>query len=79
MGRGRKPADDPVVLDAVFLLSDGAPNRGRHRTDDRVVKHIGLLSKRDVPVHTIGAGEKVFDLLKRIARETGGTFVDAFE
>jgi len=79
MGRGRKPADEPVTLDAVFLLSDGAPNRGRHRTDDRVVKHIGLLSQRDVPVHTIGAGEKVFDLLRRIAKETGGRFVDAFE
>ncbi|MDJ0973664.1 MAG: VWA domain-containing protein [Planctomycetota bacterium] len=79
MGRGRVPAADPVELDMVFLLSDGAPNRGRYRDEDRVVKHIGRLSKRDVPVHTVAAGERVFDLLKRIAEATGGTFTDAFE
>jgi hypothetical protein len=79
MGRGRKPVAQPVLLDMVFLLSDGAPNRGRFRHADRVVKHIGLLSRRDVPVHTIAAGERVFVLLQRIAEATGGVFTDAFE
>lgn len=79
MGRGRVPAAEPIELDMVFLLSDGAPNRGRYRDEDRVVKHIGRLSRREVPVHTVAAGERVFDLLKRIAEATGGTFTDAFE
>lgn len=79
MGLGRKPSEDPAKLDMVFLLSDGAPNRGRYQAEDRVVKHIAALSKREVPVHTIAAGDRVFDLLQRIARATGGVFIDAFE
>jgi hypothetical protein len=78
-GRGRRPAADPVRLDAVFLLSDGAPNRGRYRRDDEVVEGIAALSERRTPVHTIGAGEEVFPLLRRIAAATGGRFADAFE
>lgn len=79
-GRGsRAPTEPPVKLDAIFLLSDGAPNRGQYRNHERVVKHIARMSKRDIPVHTIGAGEEVFPLLQAIADATGGSFVDAFE
>jgi hypothetical protein len=79
MGRGRKPSAETARLDAVFLLSDGAPNRGRWHHPDQVVREIAALSQRQVPVHTIGAGEEVFPLLRAIAEATGGTFVDAFE
>ncbi|MDA1195534.1 MAG: VWA domain-containing protein, partial [Planctomycetota bacterium] len=78
-GRGSRPRDPAVKLDAVFLLSDGAPNRGRHRAHARVIDGIKAMSRREIPVHTIGAGEEVFPLLMAIARETGGEFVDAFE
>ncbi len=78
-GRGRRAVERPVRLDAVFLLSDGAPNRGRLRGHDEVVAGIADLSRRTIPVHTIGAGEEVFPLLRRIADATGGTFADAFE
>ncbi len=78
-GRGPRAVANPEKIDMIFLLSDGAPNRGRHRTPARVIKHIAKLSKREIPVHTIGAGEEVFPLLQAIARETGGKFVDAFE
>ena len=78
-GRGRDAILDAPPLDAVFLLSDGAPNRGRFRDEKRVIREIGRLSARQVPVHTIGAGDEVFPLLRAIARETGGKFVDAFE
>jgi hypothetical protein len=77
-GGGRWPVEDPEALDAVFLLSDGAPNRGLHRTEDAVVRHVGLLADGKVPVHTIGAGEAVFPLLRAISGATGGRFVDAF-
>lgn len=78
-GRGSRPRAPAQRLDAVFLLSDGAPNRGRHRAPKRVIEGIKAMSRREIPVHTIGAGEEVFSLLMAIARETGGTFVDAFE
>ncbi len=66
-------------LDAVFLLSDGAPNRGKYRREKRVVEAIAALSQKRIPVHCIAAGEEVFPLLKKIADATGGSFVDAFE
>jgi hypothetical protein len=78
-GRGRRAVQAPERLDAVYLLSDGAPNRGRHLLPDPIVKAVTELSQGDVPVHTIGAGEAAFDLLKRLASVTHGTFVDAFE
>jgi hypothetical protein len=78
-GIGERVADATGRLDAVFLLSDGAPNRGRYRRDDRVVAGIAALSRRRIPVHTIGAGEEVFPLLRRIADATGGRFADAFD
>ncbi len=79
-GRGSRSGDEPPVkLDAIFLLSDGAPNRGQYRNHERVVKHIARMSKGEIPVHTVGAGEEVFPLLRAIAKATGGTFVDAFE
>lgn len=78
-GRGRRASASPERLDALYLLSDGAPNRGRHLQPDPIVKAITALSEGNVPVHTIGAGEAAFDLLKRIAAATHGTFLDAFQ
>jgi len=73
-GHGRSPASDPQHLDLVFLLSDGAPNRGRYQMADQLVAGITALSRRRVPVHTIGAGEGVLPLLREISAATGGTF-----
>ncbi|MFO0934748.1 MAG: VWA domain-containing protein [Planctomycetota bacterium] len=76
-GRGRHPSDAPIRLDAVFVLSDGAPNRGRYHLPSQVVDGIAALSQKSVPVHTIGAGEQVMALLRRIAEATGGTCTEA--
>jgi hypothetical protein len=78
-GRGRRAVAAPERLDAVYLLSDGAPNRGRHLQPDPIVKAVTELSQGEIPIHTIGAGEAAFDLLRRIAGVTHGTFLDAFE
>jgi len=78
-GRGRKKQDPPETLDALFLLTDGEPNRGRYRQPDELVREIAELAQPGIPVHTIGAGTAAYDLLKRIAAATGGTFTDAFE
>jgi hypothetical protein len=69
----------PEPLDAVFLLSDGEPNRGRYREPAQVVREIGELSRPGIPVHTIGAGEAALGIMRDIAARTGGTFTDAFE
>ena len=79
MGLGRTPAPDPQRLDLVFLLSDGAPNRGRYHVPEQVLAGIRALSQRKVPVHTIGAGESVLPLLRDIAAATGGTFQEALD
>jgi hypothetical protein len=76
-GRGRRPSDAPIRLDAVFVLSDGAPNRGRYHLPTQVVDGIAALSLKTVPVHTVGAGEQVMALLRQIAAATGGTCVEA--
>jgi Mg-chelatase subunit ChlD len=78
-GIGDLALDRPERLDAIFLLSDGAPNRGRFRREARVVRAIADLSRGRVPVHCVAAGEEVFPLLQRIASATGGRFVDAFD
>lgn len=78
-GRGRHPADDPVRLDLVFVLSDGAPNRGRYHLPAQVVAGIAALAGGTVPVHTVGAGEQVMPLLRAIAAATGGTCTEAVD
>jgi hypothetical protein len=78
-GVGDRAREPKVRLDAVFLLSDGAPNRGRYRREAKVIEAIAALSGRRIPVHAVAAGEEVFPLLQEIAEATGGRFVDAFE
>ena len=78
-GRGRRPVPDPHPLDAVFVLSDGAPNRGRYVEADQVLEAVVALAAGVAPVHAVGAGESAFPLLRRIAAATGGRFVDAYD
>ena len=78
-GRGREPSPEPQRLDLVFLLSDGAPNRGRWHVPAQVLAGITALSERRVPIHTIGAGESVLPLLRDIAGATGATFQQAVD
>lgn len=78
-GRGPRARTPAQVLDAVFLLSDGAPNRGRVQDATRLAEVVRALARDDVPLHTIGAGEEVFPLLRALAAAGGGRFVDAFE
>jgi hypothetical protein len=78
-GRGSRASEDPVRLDAVFLLSDGAPNRGRFQVPAHVVREVSALSNREIPVHTVGAGDEAFPLLRALAEATGGRFANAFE
>ncbi|MEZ6026182.1 MAG: VWA domain-containing protein [Planctomycetota bacterium] len=78
-GRGPAARDPAETLDAVFLLSDGAPNRGRITDEKRLVEVVRAYAAGDLPLNTIGAGEEVFPLLQAMATAGGGQFVDAFE
>lgn len=78
-GRGRRAVAAPERLDAIYLLSDGEPNRGRYLQPGPIVKALAELSRPDVPIHTVGAGEAAFSLLRQIAAATGGTFTDAYQ
>ena len=69
----------PERIDLVFLLSDGAPNRGRYHDAAPLLEAVRALSKGRVPIHTIGAGESVLALLRQISDATGGTFQEALD
>lgn len=78
-GRGRKKLAPAERLDALFLLTDGEPNRGRYREPKELLRELSELASPGIPIHTIGAGEAAYDLLRKIAAATGGTFTDAFD
>src|SRR5262249_58150630 len=77
-GKGREPSADPVRVDAVFVLSDGFPNRGRYFERKQLIAGVAALSEKQVPVHTIGTGNAAgFPLLRESAGATGGGTVAA--
>jgi len=66
-------------VDTIFLLSDGKPTTGRLVKSDEIVEEIARLNRlRRVVIHTINFGKDPdgADLLERLARSSGGTFVD---
>ena len=65
--------EDPE-LDAIYLLSDGAPTRGQLIDPERVALDIGRRAKlRGVVIHTLAHG-RGSALLRRLAAETGGRY-----
>jgi len=73
----KKTDYDEVGVDTIFFLSDGRPTHGRFTdTDDvlREVREANLLRK--IVIHTIGIGDFEGGMMKRLAEENGGVFVD---
>ena len=70
-------------VDTIFLLSDGAPTTGipaRLLTDEEIEKNVVAFLKANEQqrcvVHTIGVGPlHNKELMKRLARETGGKYI----
>lgn len=77
--RPRQGSTAPQILHGVYVLSDGAPNHGRHTAAKPVIKHLRALAGEGrvapVPIHGVAAGERATDLLRRLAQATGGRFV----
>jgi Mg-chelatase subunit ChlD len=64
---------DPKV-DTIYLLTDGQPSAGRVRATDDILEEVRRWNRtRQIVVHCIGLGIDS-DLLKRLAKETGGSY-----
>lgn len=66
-------------VDTVFLLSDGMPNCGQYESSEEIRDQIrGLNPGPRLVIHTIYTGEEKGgeELMRRLAEENGGTFVD---
>jgi Mg-chelatase subunit ChlD len=64
-------------IDELFVLSDGEPTAGEVRDTDGLLQIVREANKyAKVRIHTIFTGEgNGSDLLKRLAEENGGVFV----
>lgn len=78
-GRGRRAQAPAERLDAVFLLTDGEPNRGRWTGTREIVREVRTLAQPGIPLHAVGASEAAHPLLRALAAATGGTFTDGIE
>lgn len=64
-------------LDTVFLLSDGNPSSGAIVDRAHLLTDIRERNRvRRIKIHTIGIGDQLPDLLRRLAQDSGGRFVD---
>ena len=66
--------------DELFIISDGAPNRGRWQLPRDVIREIKKLNRKGIPMHTVSVvrvvdGDDHIDLLKTIAEQNGGKHV----
>ena len=67
------------AVDTILFMSDGAPNRGRIVDPSAIIAEIARMNEhKKVCIHTIGVGkDHDAELMKRIARLNGGTYVAA--
>jgi len=68
--------DDPEI-DAIYLLSDGAPSAGKRELEGRILAHVRRVARfSGVEVNTLGFGlsEKGEKFLRDVASATGGRF-----
>lgn len=66
--------------DEIFLISDGAPNRGRYRTPRDILRELKALNVKKIRINTISVvrvvdGDEHVGLLKQIAEQHGGKAV----
>jgi hypothetical protein len=75
LGAGPSARSPAPGLDEVVLLSDGVPNRGKLRDEDRIVEAIAALNAGRVRIHTVSLGPPTTKLLERLAATNGGRSV----
>ena len=71
------PARFVEAPDTVLFLTDGNANRGPLRTAESLLEAVRLWRyPLDVVIHCVGLGEQDRELLRGLARETGGAYAD---
>lgn len=76
-GRGTHDKNYQVAIDTIFFLSDGRPSHGDYVDTDDILREIRSANElRKVVLHTIAIGEFEKDFMRRLAEDSGGTFVD---
>lgn len=76
-GFGKRDDNYASGVDTIFLLSDGAPNKGRFTAPEDILREVGKMNaERKLTIHTIGIGpEHNEDLMRRLAEDNGGEYV----
>lgn len=75
LGVGAARRDPPPGIDEIVVLSDGVPNRGRVRGEDRVVESLTAMNAGRARIHCVSLGEPTTQLLRRLAEANGGRYV----
>jgi HEAT repeat protein len=64
-------------VDTIYFLSDGMPSTGDYVEKDDILAEVRRInSLRKVVIHTIAIGDMDHALMRQLAQENGGTFVD---
>jgi HEAT repeat protein len=72
--------DPEQQADTVFFLSDGQPSTGKYVDPGDILREVrNLNAVRRVVIHTIALGQFDKSLMRRLAEENGGSFVDLGE
>ncbi|HYC77979.1 MAG TPA: HEAT repeat domain-containing protein [Planctomycetota bacterium] len=76
-GRGTQDKRYQVVVDTVFFMSDGQPNRGRLVEPAQILAEVlRMNSEQKLKIHAVGVGkDHAVDFMKSLAERTGGTYV----
>jgi HEAT repeat protein len=76
-GRGATDKRYNLLVDTIMFMSDGVANRGRITDPSAIIAEIARMNEhKKVTINTIGVGkDHDVELMKRIARLNGGTYV----
>lgn len=74
---GLEEALKTTGVDAIYLLSDGMPGSGKYVETEDILREVRKLNRsRRIPIHCVALGFFRADLLKRLAEESGGNYVE---
>jgi uncharacterized protein YegL len=77
-GGGKMQVDENYKgsVDTIFFLTDGTPTIGKSKDGTEIANIVKKWNEvRKIRIHCIGIGKHAEDLLKRLAEESGGTYV----
>jgi hypothetical protein len=74
--KSKKPSYE-VDVDTIFFLSDGRPSDGLYVVPEDILREVREANElRKVVIHVIAIGDVHIELMKELAKQNGGQFVD---